>query len=392
MDVLITADRVLAGPELNVLTGGAVLVRDGRIAGVGEPARIAPGPVTRLDFPGATLLPGLIDCHVHLAFDASRDPAATVMRCGDGELLPLMAANARRLLDIGVTTVRDLGGRGGLAMRLRDLVAEGALPGPRILAAGAPLTMPGGHCWFLGGETPGPDGIRAVVERNAEAGADLIKVMATGGHMTPDGPTMWESQYSAGELRTVVAEAARFDLPVAAHAHSTQGIADAVAAGVSTIEHCTWLGGSGFEVPDAVVSEIVARGITVSPAISRNWRAYSRRFGAEATQQMLDRLRWYDENGVPMVAGTDAGAPGARFDQFAGALEVFTHVGLGNGRALELATTAAAAALGLRERTGQLTVGADADLLVVGGDPLAGLEALRDVRLVVARGRLHLPA
>jgi imidazolonepropionase-like amidohydrolase len=304
----------------------------------------------------------------------------------------MMAANATRLLSTGVTTVRDLGDRGGLAMRLRDLVAGGALPGPRIVAAGPPLTLPGGHCWFLGGEAAGAEGLRAAIERNARAGADLIKVMATGGHLTPDGPAMGESQYTQEELRLVVAEAARFGLPVAAHAHGTQGIADAVAAGVSTIEHCTWLGNGGFDVPEAVIEEMRTRRTTVSPALSRNWRGFPQRFGAEATEQLLSRLRWYDERGIPMIAGTDAGVPGAAFDKFVSALEVFRHVGLSNDRILELATTAAAEALGLIKTTGHITVDTDADLLVVDGNPLADLDALRNVRLVAARGRLHVPA
>ena len=392
MDMVISADRVHAGRARRVITDGGVLVRGDRIVAVDQLEQVlaqASAGVTRLAFPGSTLLPGLIDSHVHLAFDASPDPASTVLNSTDDELLRLMMANANRLLSTGVTTVRDLGDRGGLAMRLRDLVASGVLLGPRIVAAGAPLTLPGGHCWFLGGEAAGADGIRAMVERNAKAGADLIKVMATGGHLTPNGPAMWESQYSEEELRLVVAEAARFGLPVAAHAHGTQGITDAVAAGVSTIEHCTWLGNGDFDVPEAVIDEVKARRITVSPAISRNWRVFPQRFGAEIAEKVLNRLRWYDEHGISMIAGTDAGVPGAAFDKFVSALEVFQHVGLSNGRILELATTAAAEALGLIETTGHISIGMDADLLVVDGDPLVELGALRDVRLVMARGRLH---
>lgn len=395
MDMVISADQVLAGLERRAITRGAVLVRDGQIAAVDQLEPVlaqASGNTTHLEFPEATLLPGLIDSHVHLAFDAGPDPASTVLNSTDDQLLVMMAANANRLLGTGVTTVRDLGDRGGLAMRLRDLVADGVLPGPRIVAAGTPLTVPGGHCWFLGGEAAGADRLRAIVERNAEAGADLIKVMATGGHLTPEGPAMGESQFTREELRLVVAEAARFGLPVAAHAHGTQGIADAVAAGVSTIEHCTWLGDGGFDVPGAVVDKLVAGQITVSPAISRNWRVFPQRFGTEITEQLLSRLRWYDEHEIPVIAGTDAGVPGAAFDEFVSALEVFHHVGLSNDRVLELATTAAAEALGLIETTGHLSAGTDADLLVVGGDPRTELDALRDVRLVAARGRFHVPA
>jgi len=122
-------------------------------------------------------------------------------------------------------------------------------------------------------------------------------VMVTGGHLTPDGPAMWESQFTLDELCVVVDEARRHGLPVAAHAHGTEGIADAVAASVDTIEHCTWLGAGIFDVRQDVVEQIIAKGIRVSPAISRNWRGFPTRFGAEFSEQLLARLRWLDEQG-----------------------------------------------------------------------------------------------
>lgn len=395
MDVLISADQVLVGRSREPVRDATVHIRDRRIAAVGradEIAARAPGDAVRLGFPGATVLPGLIDSHVHLAFDGGPDPAATVQRSADEALLPTMAANARRALDGGVTTVRDLGDRGYLAIRLRELVRAGRLAGPRIVASGPPLTVPGGHCWFLGGEVADEAGIRLLIERNAAAGADVIKVMATGGHLTPNGPAMADSQFTREQLASIVAAASAFDLPVAAHAHGTRGIADAVAAGARTIEHCSWIGDGAFEVPDEVIAEIVSRDVVVSPAISRNWRTFPRTFGAEPAEQLLGRLKWMDEQGVRLVAGTDSGVPGAAFGSFVSALEVYRHVGFGNERIIELATTAAAAALGLENATGRIAEGLAADLVVVDGDPLADLGALHDARLVVAEGRLHFPA
>jgi imidazolonepropionase-like amidohydrolase len=395
MELLITAGQLLTGPRGERVEDGAVLLRGERIVGAGKRPDVEPLASTaaeRLDCPGSTVLPGLIDCHVHLAFDGRPDPAATLAGLDDDSLLRDMATRARQLLDCGVTTVRDLGDRRGLVLRLRDAIAAGHRPGPRILAAGAPLTVPGGHCWFLGGEVEGESALREMVRDHAERGADLIKVMATGGHLTPSGPSMMESQFTAAELRTIVTEAHGLGLPVAAHAHGTAGITDAVGAGVDTVEHCTWLGPNGFDVPPATVAALVAGGIHVCPAISRNWRDFDQRFGAEIASALLTRVRWLDEQGVRLVAGTDAGIPGATVEDYVDALHVFRHVGFARDRIVEMATADAAEALGLAGTTGRLGPGLRADVLVVDGDPLTDLDALRRVRLVLAGGRAHTPA
>ena len=389
MELLITAGCLLAGPRGERVDGGAVLVRGDSIVAAGPRAEVEAlaGPdARRSDHPDGTVLPGLVDGHVHLAFDGRPDPATTLAAMDDDALLDDMATRARQLLASGVTTVRDLGDRRGLVLRLRDAIADGSQAGPRILAAAAPLTVPGGHCWFLGGEVDGEDAIRATVKSHAASGADLVKVMATGGHLTPSGPSMIESQFSAAELRLVVAEARGHGLPVASHAHGTAGIVDSVAAGVDTVEHCTWLGPSGFDVPEDTIEAIVSGGVRVCPAISRNWRDFGARFGDEVASTLIGRLKWLDDQGVRLIAGTDAGIPGATVEHYVDALEAFAHAGIALDRVLEIATTDAAAGLGLAG-TGRLAAGQRADVLVVGGDPTADLDALRDVRLVVAGGR-----
>ncbi|MER7760221.1 amidohydrolase family protein [Streptomyces sp. NPDC097619] len=138
-------------------------------------ARVEP-TVSRLSFPNGTLLPGLFDAHVHLALDAGSDPAETLHTASDAELSAGRAMRAEQLLSTGGTTVRDLGYRGGPAVRLRDEITSGRKPRPRVLAAGTPLTAPGGHCWFLGGEVAGEAAIRSAVRRNAANGVDLVVV------------------------------------------------------------------------------------------------------------------------------------------------------------------------------------------------------------------------
>jgi imidazolonepropionase-like amidohydrolase len=380
--LVIAAGQVLLGPSADRVADAAVVIDNGLITAIG-PAADYPDA---LSFPDATILPGLIDGHVHLTFDAGPDPAGALQQTGDPALLLAMYARARELLDSGVTTVRDLGDRGRLTLHLRDAIAAGTLPGPRILAATTPLTSRGGHCWFFGGEVEGEERIRALVRANAEAGADLIKVMVTGGHLTPGGPAMWESQFTDKDLVGIVEEAALYGLPVSAHAHSTAGIRAAAEAGVATIEHCTWLGDNQLDMSDEVAALIAERGIYVCPGISRNWRGYARKFGQEVSDALLGRIGWMAERGLPLMSGTDAGIPGATFGDIVGGLEVFEHAGFPASRVIDIATVESAQALGISHTTGRIAPGLAADLLVVGGDPLADLRALRDVRLVVRNG------
>ncbi|MER6382474.1 amidohydrolase family protein [Streptomyces sp. NPDC001127] len=390
-DLLITAGRVLTGPGGEYVEDGAVLVRGSTIAAVGPRetlAGLATEGLSTKSFPDATVMPGLIDSHVHLAFDASSDPVAALQGSDDETLMPGMADRARQLLRSGVTTVRDLGDRNGLAVRLRDVIADGALPGPRILSATTPLTSTGGHCWFFGGEVEGADAIRALVRRNVRAGADVIKVMATGGGLTRGGPAIWQSQFSEDDLRIVVEEARDAGLPVAVHAHGTEGIEAAVAAGVNTIEHCTWMAeDGGFDLREDLAAKIKAAGIHVCTATSPNWRAFAERVGHDRAEELFTSMRWMAHLDVPMIAGTDAGVTRAVFDKIVNSMEFYQYLGIPLPKIIDMATVNAADALGIGSDTGQLADGYRADILVVDGNPLVELDALRRVRLVLAAGR-----
>ncbi|MEV8597809.1 amidohydrolase family protein [Streptomyces sp. NPDC052012] len=394
MDTIVSAGRVLLGPAGHHITDGAVVIHNGVITDVGPRKDIearTPRGITSLAYPHGTLLPGLIDTHVHLALDAGPDPVSALDEVDDTALSSAMAQRATQLLDVGITTARDLGDRNGLVFRLRNDIASGRLVGPRILAAGTPVTAPGGHCWFFGGEADGADAIRATVRRNVERGADVIKVMATGGGITKGGPPIWAAQFTAAELDIVVEEARRAGLPVAAHAHGTPGIAAAVAAGVNTIEHCTWIARDGFDIREDLISTMAANGIAVCPAASPDWRGFAQRFGPERADIMFGTLRRMREQGVRLIAGTDAGVSRAVFNDFVSSLEFFEHIGCTPAEIIDLATSGAAQALGIRHITGALQPGLDADLLVVNGNPLNDLQALRSIRLVLRGGRPRVP-
>ncbi|KUN02103.1 amidohydrolase [Streptomyces yokosukanensis] len=390
--MLITAGRVLTGSGTYV-EDGAVLIEGDSITAVGPRTQFADhNGAHDLAFPDATVVPGLIDSHVHLVFDGSADPVAA-LESSDEELLHDMRQRAQQLLSSGVTTVRDLGDRNGLALRLREEISRGVAPGPRIVAAGTPLTTPGGHCYFLGGEVSGEAAVRDLVRRNLAAGAGVIKVMATGGGLTKDGPRSWQSQFSAEELQALVDEAHQAGVPVAAHAHGADGIAAVVDAGVDTIEHCTWMtDGGGFGLRRDVLEKIVERGIAVCPAVSPHWHMAARFFGEERTQILFGQVREMAEAGVQLIVGTDAGVQRTGFDgSLTGALSFYAHLGMPTDRVIDMATAHSADALGLGGSTGRIAPGLRADLLVVGGDPLADLGAFKEIRAVIAAGRVHEP-
>jgi imidazolonepropionase-like amidohydrolase len=366
---VLTAPRVMTGSE--TVADGAVVLGDrlvswaGPVAGL--PLEYAAWP--RTDYPGATILPGLIDSHVHLGFDGGPDPAARMRAQTDEQQLVLMLRNARDLLGVGVTTARDLGARSFSGLVVRDAIASGLARGPRLVAAGPPVTVTGGHCWFMGGEADSEDDLRRIVRTHHKHGTDLIKVMATGGFMTR-GSAPWYAQFTTEQLAVIVAEASRVDKPVAAHAHGLEGIRRAVAAGVSTIEHCSWVTETNERFFDEPLAASMAdRGIVVCPTINVNAP-----YVTELTGIMVgENVKRMHEMGVRIIAGTDAGIDNTPHHQYAGGLAAMVTL------------------LGLGTVTGRLAPGYEADLIVVDGDPLADVAALGRLRRVVARGRDYVP-
>lgn len=386
----IRADRLFDGERSQLVERPLLLLRQGRIAAVEDQRTQAPHDAEVLDFGDATILPGLIDSHVHLVFDAGPDPVGRLAGLDDDELLVQMRVAARRALTAGVTTVRDLGDRGFLALRLRDWFRDNDEQGPEILAAGPPLTAPGGHCHFLGGVVRGEAEIRRAVRHWIERGADVIKVMANGGVLTPRSDPL-SAQFTPGELAALVEEAHRGGRPVTAHVYAPRVIASAVEAGVDGLEHVGFWTRDGVEADQRLIDEIAARGITVCttfgllpdsgpipPAVQLR------------LQGMFDAWERLARSGARIVPGTDAGVgPPKPHDVLPYAVQQLTDLGLFRpDEALRAATSVSAEVCGVADRKGLLRAGMDADLLVVGGDPLKDLAKLRDVRAVFRAGTL----
>lgn len=383
---LITADRVLTGAGLDLLHRGAVHVVDGTVRRIGPAAELSSlsSPCTRIDLGDTTLMPGLIDAHVHLGFDAGPDPVSTMRRQDDEEQLALMARNAEDMVRAGVTTVRDLGARGFLDRELAGRIAAGSVRGPRLVTATRPITTRGGHCWFMGGECSGEREVAEAVRRHGAEGADVIKIMVTGGFMThrtaPGAP-----QFSRAEVRAAVETAHGLGLRVSGHAHGTEGIAMAVREGVDTIEHCTWVGRQGLEFDPRTADLMARRGTYVCPTVNRNARNPAGRIDWRQRSRHLAAMR---DAGVRLIGGTDAGIEHIAHSAYASGLDIMTDIGMSHREVLVSATSLAAEALGVADRTGSIASGMAADLLAVPGDPLADLSVLGRPTFVMARGQV----
>ena len=391
-----------------MLDDAAVLVAGQRIEAFGRAAAIiqrAGAGVSVEDFPGCTLLPGLIDAHTHLIMTGTGQPIMDHAQLPDELMLLIAARNAERSLRSGVTTVVDLGAKGSLTFRLRDAIEQGIVTGSRLLLCGRALTITGGHAWPWLGEADGKDGGRRAVRTLCKEGADLIKVMVTGGG-TP-GTDGRRPAYTPAELAAIVDEAHARGRRVVGHCTAVEGIERALDAGVDVIAHCQFLtaeGGIAFD--ERLARRMVDQGVFVNPTLQVNRVLLSDRVPRatmpEAERARLDawcarylafvdgfnRLR---AAGVRMVCGSDSGWGYVRFDETHLEVEAMVEAGMSPADALLAATGTAADALGWGDRIGSLAPARFADLLVVAGDPTRDVRTLGKVHAVWLAGQRIAP-
>lgn len=378
------AAALFDGTGSALLVDPVVVIEAGKIVAVTSGMASVPPDAELVDLPGATLLPGLVDVHVHLALDGGPDPVGTLAGQDDAAVREAMIAAGAAQLAAGVTTVRDLGDRGYLSLGLPT-------GSPTVVASGPPITIAGGHCHFLGGVASGVDGVRAAVREHVDRGVAVIKVIASGGNLTP-GSDPCRAQFTPDELTALVAEAHRHGLPVTAHAHGYPAIVDAVAAGVDGLEHCTFLTPDGVVAPDDLLATIVAQRIAVSATLGLVRSPAS----GPPTPKILVRSmpaivrthRRLIADGAVFVVGTDAGvAPVKPHGVLPHGLLQLGRFGMSPAEALRCGTSTAAQVCGLGDRKGRIAPGFDADLLAVDGDPLADLTALHRPVAVLVAGR-----
>ena len=397
--VLIRGGLLVCDAAAEPRSDAALLVEDGVIVEIGDDAiRLAAGGAQHLDYAGQVIAPGLIDSHVHLMWSGAGvengvDPMYAALGEPAARLAVRAVANLRAALSRGITTVRDCGGLAEVIIPVARAVRDGLPVAPRVVTAGAPLTTTGGHCWFLQNEAEGEAAVRRAVRRMHHAGADFIKVMATGGGTRGTNPRA--AQYELEELQAIVHDAHRLGLRVTAHAHGTEGIERCVGAGCDGIEHCTWLARdrAGTDYRPELVEQIRARGTFVCRTIAGFERWPLEEIEAAGTRHPawdgFATFRDLVAAGVPVIAGTDAGIVDTNFVDLARTLE--TMVGLGGltpAAVLQAATATAAQALDLADQVGTLEVGKRADCIVLDADPLADVRALRQVRAVIRDGTL----
>jgi imidazolonepropionase-like amidohydrolase len=365
------------------LDADAIRIEGSTITAVGDAGDLSTD-AELINYSGATAIPGLIDAHVHMVLDPEqRHPPGR----DDQPDMAAMRQRARAMVQAGITTARDLGGGHWRELELRDDIANGATEGPRLLCAGQPVTSTGGHCHFWGGEANNIEAINTVIDRQLEHRVDLIKVMATGGRMT-SGSQPLEPQFSLQALQQIVARAEQAGLGVAAHCHGTAGIEAAAIAGVSTIEHCSWVGKDGWasDYQTPVAQLIAERHVQISPTVNAGWR---RMLGNTTGERVSRALQDMIARGIGIIASTDAGIPGVFHHDLPRALDVFQQLtGTSNEFTLSTATSHSAQSLGLSQITGRIAKGLNADLLIVDGNPLTDLKDLCHPVAVWIRGRL----
>ena len=402
MRTILKAPRLIDGTGGPVKQNAALVMDEGKIKAIvsQDQLTVADQASARvIEVENGTILPGFIEMHTHLTGSGGLDVFSEMLSYGDERLLLQAVRNARICLETGVTTVRDCGSKNHLIFSLRKAINEGILTGPRIVASGDVITTTGGHGYYFGLEADNADEVRQAARRQAKAGADFFKIMATGGNMTP-GTNIRRAQYSVQEIRAAVEEGRRLNRRVAAHCHATEGIRNAVESGVTTIEHCSWVGEDGSLVYDAhVVETILEKGIHISPTNSQRYRLLQRLKAAEDTarwKRLYDERQrrnecWRDmlKKGVPFVVSSDAGASDHLFDDYALNFELMVkELGMSPMQALLCGTKVAAEALGLASEIGTLEPAKAADAVVVAGDPLSDIIATYQVQVVVKAGQV----
>jgi imidazolonepropionase-like amidohydrolase len=368
-----------------------VLIANGRIQQIETSPLHAPAGAEHVDIGGRTITPGLMNAHSHICLDGtSPDPEAVLRDETPAVNAVRSAARLRRILASGVTSIRDVGAPWGVDIALRRLVEAGEIPGPRMITAGRNICMTGGHGNWMGLEADGPDGLRHAVRGQIKAGATAIKLMSTGGMMTPN-QRAGAPQLTIEEMAAACEEAHKAGFPATAHAESDEGVRNAVLAGCDSVEH-----GHGATVE--TLQLMLDRGAALVPTILSDRRIIEAPPGSGIPQFVIDKcvplgdalietLHNAFRMGVTIAAGNDGGAPLVEVGEMAEELELYVRHGLSPQKALESGTINTGRLFRLAD-VGYLEPGWHADILVVDGDPLTSITALRGPAIVIKAGQI----
>jgi imidazolonepropionase-like amidohydrolase len=394
---LVRADTLLDGTGAPAIRGAAVLIADGIIQAVGPRDAVAtPADAEIVEQHDASIVPGIVDGHVHLMLGVPNDPFHTLASQDRTLILLWGAENALACLAAGLTTIFDCGGPGDATIVLRDAIRDGLVMGPRVLAAGAPITTTAGHCNWLGNRADSKDEVVKAVRTLVQQEADFVKVMATGGSLTP-ASNRYTCQYSKKELKALAREAHRLKRRVVAHCNAADGIRRSTAAGIDILAHCNWLGPTPeyLDYDDDVARRMGEQGMfvdlnvvaAISPlaahdGVIREWPHPSPK--PEHRWEIGKHMQQY---GVGVYLSSDA------IGRDYGLLprNVATMPARFGDRPADLVSrisSVPAQAMGLHEQIGTLRPGLSADLLLVRGDAERDLHGLARPELVFLRGEI----
>ncbi len=394
---ILTAARLFDGTGAPSLEDAAILLEGSTIRAIGRRADVRPpdgASAATHDYGDATILPGLVDGHTHLAGIGDGTRGDDVAAQGEELLLVRAAVNAQAMLRSGVTTIRENGSMGRVAFVIRDAIRLGITEGPRMVVAGRAVTITGGHLHYFGGAADGVEGVRSAVRRLVAEGADFIKVMSSGGSTRTSHPFL--PAFTPPELEALIDEAHRHELLTAAHAVPNSAIEAVLDAGIDMVIHCSMAEADGtYRWRPDLADRMAGSGVWVNPTM-HDLRAWLWRYRDDlaagltptpedvATHTELSRL--YDEKldtvrrlhdaGVRLMAGSDSAWGYYRAGNSWLEMHALTDAGLSTTEALVAGTSGAAEAIAVGETVGRLAPGRDADILVVPGDPVADLDVL----------------
>jgi imidazolonepropionase-like amidohydrolase len=379
-----------------MLEDALVVIENQRISAVG-PASQGPLPadVPVLDVGERTVLPGLIDAHVHMLFTGGALSGQESRQATDTQALLTGVRNAHLGLQSGLTTVRDCGDRNYLSLVLRDYIHSGGLPGPRLVCAGPVITSTAGQLWWNGLECDTDDELRRAVRTLVKNGVDFIKLMGSGGNATP-GSNPEASQYLASGFRAVADDAHRMGKMVAVHVHGIDSMGMAAEAGIDTLEHCPFRAHGTIKYQEQIVETILNKGLIVSLAMPATWY----RLRAEEMQDVrahpghlwperYDTIRRMHEAGVKLVVSSDQGSTGTRINELSLLMEFLVDtIKMPAADVLYGVTGLAAHAVGMADRLGTLAPGKLADIVIVDGNPLTDMSTMRRMHMVIKDGQV----
>ncbi|SDM35699.1 Imidazolonepropionase [Halarsenatibacter silvermanii] len=393
---LLKSSLILTGSDLKPLEDAAVLIsKEGEIVKCGRQQELEiPDGTEVIDHSGKIIMPGLIDAHVHLCLKPVADPFEILLEESPGRTAIRAVEHARKTLKAGVTTVRDMSGKDYVDLDLRDAVAEGNIVGPRILASGKNLAMTGGHGWPTAEEVDGPAQARRGARKQIKEGADQIKIMATGGVMT-EGVQPGAPQMTEDEMRAAIEEAHKADRKTAAHAQGTEGIKNALRAGIDSIEHGIFLDEKSIKLMKEnevfLVPTLAAPHWISEKGSEAGIPEYAVKKSDDIIEDHQQSFQAAYQAGVKIALGTDAGTPFNEHGKNTKELKLMVENGMTPQEALTAATSRGAELLGISAETGSIEPGCQADLLVLEKNPLEDIENIETLERIYLQGSEIIP-